>query len=145
MTDDITSLARALPGSEPADPAALHAAGLALRIEWPEDYLALVARHNGVEGAIGEFGLVLTPVDELVRLNNDTVTELFPGLVIIGGDGAGEALAFDRNSGEVLLVPWIGAEEDWLMLGPTLTDAFRRMTSGAAFAARHRSRDSRSR
>ena len=141
MKDDITSLARSLPDSDPADPAALRAAGQALGIEWPSDYVTLVAAHNGVEGDIGPFGLVLTPVEELVEVNKNAAMEFFPGLVMIGGDGGGEALAIDRQSGEVLLVPWIGAEEDWLILGPTLTDAFRRMARGEVFAAPHRSRD----
>lgn len=137
MTDDITRLASTLPDSDPPDPAALRAAGEALGIEWPSDYVTLVTAHNGLEGDIGTFGLVLT-VDELVQINNHEVMEFFPGLVVIGGDGGGEALAIDRRSGEVLLVPWIGAQEDWLVLGSTLTDALRRMTRGDVFAAPHR-------
>ena len=138
MTDDITSLASNLPDSDPADPAVLRAAGEALGIVWPSDYVALVAAHDGVEGDVGTFGLVLTPVEDLVETNNNEVMEFFPGLVVIGGDGGGEALAIDPRSGEVLLVPWIGAEEDWLVLGATLTDAFRRMARGEVFAAPHR-------
>ena len=143
MTDEITRLARNLPGGHPADPAALQAAGQALGIEWPSDYVSLMTAHNGVEGDVGTFGLVLTPAEELVEVNNNDVMEFFPGLVVIGGDGGGEALAIDRRSGEVLLVPWIGAQEDWLILGPTLTDALRRMDRGDVFAAPHvrRSRD----
>ena len=138
MTDDITGLASSLPHSDPADPAALREAGQVLGIEWPSDYVALVAAHNGAEGDIGTFGLVLTPVEELVEVNKHEVMQFFPGLVMIGGDGGGEALAIDRRSGEVLLVPWIGAQEDWLVLGPTLTDAFRRMAHGDTFTAPHR-------
>src|SRR5258706_5823845 len=112
MTDDITRLASNLPNSEPMDPTALRVAGQALAIDWPDDYVALVAAHNGVEGDVGTYGLVLTPVEDLVEVNIHEVMEFFPGLVVIGGDGAVEAMAFDRRSGEVLLVPWIGAQED---------------------------------
>lgn len=138
MDSDIRALARNLPRSDPANTSALDAAGRALEIEWPSDYVALVAEHNGVEGDVGPFGLVLTPVEDLIEVNAHEVMQFFPGLVVIGGDGADEALAIDPRSGEVLLVPWIGAEEDWLVLGPTLTDAFRRMALGEVFSAPHR-------
>ncbi len=88
---------------------------------------AVISEHNGVEGDVGEWVLVLTPVEELVELNTDPVMQFFPGLVMIGGDGGGEALAIDRTTNEILLVPWIWGR---LVLGATLTEAFQRMERG---------------
>ena len=102
----------------------------------------VVSEHNGVEGDIGDWLLVLTPVEELVERNTDPVMEFFPGLVVIGGDGGGEALAIDRETHEVLLVPWIGGEEDWLVLGRSLTEAFQCMERGGVFDAPHQQRSS---
>ena len=112
--------------------------GHRLQIEWPEDYLRLIADHNGVEGDIGEWLLVLFAVEDLLDDNDPDFMEFFPGLVMMGGDGGGECLALDRATGEALLVPMIGDENDWLVLGSNLTEAFQRMESGEVFAAPHR-------
>jgi hypothetical protein len=135
MTDDLVRLAAGLPERPLTDSGALVDAGQRLRIDWPADYIALISRHNGVEGDVGEFGLVLTAVEELVTTNDADFADMFPGLVLIGGDGAGEALAIHRKTGQILLVPWIGDADDWLLLGDTITDAFRTLANGGAFTA----------
>jgi hypothetical protein len=70
--------------------------------------------------------------------------EFLPSLVIIGGYGGGENLALDRSTGEVLLVPMIGTEEDWLVLASNLVEAFQRMERAAVFEAPHREADAES-
>jgi hypothetical protein len=137
--DELRRLAAQLPQAELERNDLLDDAGRALGIDWPADYQALVRDHNGVEGDIGDWLLVLTPVEDLVERNTDPVMEFFPGLVIFGGDGGGEALAFDRETREVLLVPWIGDQGDWLILGATLTEAFQRMERGRVWEAPLRS------
>ena len=136
---ELERLARQLPRASPVSPELLVEAGRALNIEWPPEYVALISAHNGAEGDVGDWLLVLTPVEELIERNTDPLMEFFPGLVIVGGDGGGEALAIDRVSHEILLVPWIGGEEDWLVLGATLTEAMQRMEQGRVFEAPHRS------
>ncbi|MHB8961366.1 MAG: SMI1/KNR4 family protein [Candidatus Limnocylindrales bacterium] len=135
---ELARLVALLPRAQPADPGTLAEAGRMLGIEWPAEYVSIVSEHNGVEGDIGDWLLVLTPVEELVEQNTNPVMEFFLDLVIIGGDGGGEALAIDRATHEILLVPWIGGEEDWLVLGRTLTEAFQRMERGEVFDAPHR-------
>ncbi len=131
----LTELTAALPTTPLRDHAALAQAAEALDIKWPDDYLAVIEAHDGVEGDVGEWNLVLRAAAELVEANTDPVMEFFPDLVIIGGDGGGEALAIHRRTGEVLLVPWIGTQDDWLVLGRTFTEALERMQNGTVFDA----------
>jgi hypothetical protein len=44
-------------------------------------------------------------------------------VVFFGGNGGGEGFAFDRETGDVLLVPWIGDRGDWIRLGSNLVEA----------------------
>jgi hypothetical protein len=137
---ELTRLSRQLPRADIAHPEMLAETGRTLGIDWPPEYVAVISAHNGVEGDIGEWLLVLTPVEELVGRNTTPMMEFFPGLVMIGGDGGGEALAIDRATHEILLVPWIGGEQDWLVIGATLTEAFQRMERGDVFNTPHRPR-----
>ena len=59
--------------------------------------------------------------------------EFSPGLVVIAGDAAGEALARHRETGELTLAPWIGVQADWVVLGATFIDGLRRMHRGEVF------------
>lgn len=131
----LRQLVASLPRSPLGDPAALTEAGRTLGIDWPDDYLAVMRDHDGVEGDIGEWNLVLRAADNLVEANTDPVMEFFPDLVIVGGDGGGEALAIHRHTREVLLVPWIGGQDHWLVLGQTFTEALQRMHDGTVFDA----------
>ena len=134
---ELTRLAHQLPTAELANHDLLVEAGRTLDVEWPAEYVALVSAHNGAEGVVGDWLLVLTRVEDLVEQNSPQVIEFFPGLVVIGGDGGGEALAIDRATQEILLVPWIGGQEDWLVLGKTLTEAMQRMERAEVFDAPH--------
>ena len=137
-TTELKRLSAQLPRADLLHPALLAETGRTLGVEWPRDYVVIISEHNGAEGDIGNWHLVLTPVEQLIEQNINPVMESFPGLVIIGGDGGGEALAIDRATHEVLLVPWIGSEEDWLVLGSTMTEALQRMERGEVFDAPHR-------
>ena len=138
--DELDRLTAALPRIPLDDPRELANAGRVLGIEWPSDYVEVITRHDGAEGDVGPFGLVLYRADELIERNRHEAMESFPGLVMIGGDGGLEALAIDRATGEVLLVPWVGGEEDWLVLGSTLTEALQRLERDEAFDAPNRPR-----
>jgi hypothetical protein len=138
-TDELGRLVAKLPRRTLDNPALLAEAAERFQIDWPEDYVRLIADHNGVEGYIGDWRLVLSSVEDLPGFNDPDLMEFFPGLVMIGGDGGGESLALDRATREVLLVPLIGSEEDWLVLGTSLTEAFGRMERGEVFDAPYRS------
>ena len=135
MSGDLTSLVDGLPDRLLDDADLLREVGRRLGIDWPADYLTMISQHNGVEGDVGKFALVLTAVEELVEANGATVAAMFPDLVLLGGDGGGEALAIHRHTGQLLLVPWIGAREDWLLLGDTVTNGLRTLAEGRAFSS----------
>lgn len=135
---ELDRLTAALPEAPLGDAALLQETGRQLDLEWPADYARVISRHNGVEGEIGDWRIVLTPVEELLDRNEPELMEFFPGLVLIGGDGGGEAIALDRVTGEVLLVPLIGSHDDWLVLGRHLTEALQRMERGEVFSAPRR-------
>lgn len=111
----------ARPGaSEPAIAAAEQAIGRSL----PDDYRAFLRESNGIEGLVGEAYLMLWPVEELGTLNADARTYV-PGLVLVGGDGGGEALGFlETNRGtRYVQVPFSGMSADATEdLGATLAD-----------------------
>ena len=68
----------------------------------PEDYLRFLRFSNGGEGplSIQPFWLVLDSAAFVTStLLDGTLSEFFPGLVVIGSNGAGEAIAFDFRSG----------------------------------------------
>ena len=100
---EVDRLTAALPRRSLIDRTALAAAGRTLGVVWPADYEHVISGHDGVEGDVGDWRLVLWPVEELVDHNTGDHMQSFAGLVLLGGDGAGEALALDRSSGEVLL------------------------------------------
>jgi len=128
----------------------LAAAGKELDIEWPTDYRALMIELGAAVGFVGEAYVMFSPCSELVEINHrvqhppkldlptperpawmakyqwvqdEPEEEVFPGLVLIGSNGGGENLAFDRKTGAVVLVPAIGDIEDAILLGADLTEA----------------------
>jgi len=147
---ELARLVQKLKPGEPADQAVLAAAGKELEIEWPADYRALMIELGAAEGFVGENYVRFTPCTQLVEINHlaqrppkldlpvparpawmakykwgndEPEEEFFPGLVLIGSNGGGENLAFDRKTGAVVLVPAIGNIEDAILLGANLTEA----------------------
>jgi hypothetical protein len=137
-TSELDRLAASLPRKSLDNPALLVEVGERLGVEWPEDYVRLISQHNGVSGDIGDWYLVLSSVEDLPGDNDPAVMEFFPGLVMIGGDGGGEALLLDRATGEVILAPLVGGPEDGLVLGSNLVEALQRMERDEVFDAPHR-------
>lgn len=80
----------------------------------PADYVDFLRKSNGGEGFIGENAyLILWPVEQLLEMNSAYQTQEYaPGLLLIGSDGGGEAIAFDTNSPEfpVVSVPFVGMD-----------------------------------
>jgi hypothetical protein len=70
----------------------------------PDDYLSFLSFSNGGEGplSIDPFWLVLHDAAFVAKtMRNGTFAEFFPGLIVIGSSGAGEAIAFDVRQGIV--------------------------------------------
>jgi len=68
----------------------------------PESYYSLLAYSNGGEGslAVQPYWFCLHPAEEVVRIEQSgDFREFFPKLFVIGGNGAGEAIAFDLREG----------------------------------------------
>ena len=71
--------------------------------ELPESYYALLSFSNGGEGplAVQPLWLCLYPAEEVVQIERDaTFREFFAKLFVIGGNGGGEAVAFDLRGSE---------------------------------------------
>jgi hypothetical protein len=84
-------------------------------LKLPEEYVALIRRHNGGEGFIGSEYLILWKVEELVSFNHDyEVREYIPDLLLFGSNGGGEAYGFKTNlvPWEIIRVPFVGMAPD---------------------------------
>ena len=69
----------------------------------PESYYEHLSASNGGEGPlpVQPFWLCLFPAEEVSKIASDSASSpYFPGLFVIGGSGAGEAVAFDLRQGE---------------------------------------------
>lgn len=69
----------------------------------PESYYALLSFSNGGEGplAVQPLWFCLYPAEEAAQIERDGIfREFFEGLFVIGGNGGGEALAFDLRETE---------------------------------------------
>ncbi len=99
-----------------------------LRTRLPDDYVAYLRRSNGGEGFVGEAYLRLWRAEELAQFNREyQVNMLAPGLVAFGGDGGGEAFAFDTRDRKmpVVCVPFIGMSlEDAILTAASFTELF---------------------
>lgn len=74
----------------------------------PESYLACLTESNGGEGPLGvqPFWLLLYPAEEVTEIETEgSYHEFFPGLFVIGSNGAGEAVALRTDKdGEARVV-----------------------------------------
>lgn len=88
---------------EGASPEALSGLRVVSPASLPESYYALLAYSNGGEGplCVQPLWLSLFPSEEVVRLLlAGTFRDGFPNLLVIGSNGAGEAVAFDLGASE---------------------------------------------
>ena len=88
---------------------------VAARLSLPEDYKEFLCQRNGGEGFVGDRYLVLFQIESLKKQNDGyNFADFFPGLLLIGSDGAGEAFAFDttREPWSVVMLPFIGFIKD---------------------------------
>lgn len=70
-------------------------------VDLPESYYSLLTFSNGGEGplAVPPLWFQLYPAEEAAQIERDrTFREFFEGLFVIGGNGGGEAVAFDLRA-----------------------------------------------
>jgi hypothetical protein len=88
-----------------ASPAVLGELRSALPVRLPAAYLDLLAFSNGGEGPlpVQPLNLCLYSAKEVIEIEREgSFKEFFPGLLVIGGNGGGEAIALDIRGAE----PW---------------------------------------
>ena len=97
-----------------------------LECVFPDDYRTFIRLSNGAEGSIGRDGYIaLWSLDEVIELNElCNVKKFAPGLILFGGDGGGEAFAFDARYGSmpIVQVAYVGMSLDpneLIALAPT--------------------------
>lgn len=91
-------------------------------VKLPQDYIDFMKEHNGGEGDIGESWLVLYPMEELQKYNDDSeISEYLPNHIIIGGDG-GEELYGITPDGKYFNVPSMFEEEEVTILCDDIKD-----------------------
>lgn len=98
-------------GNPPADAASIQQFESESGLRLPEDYRQLLRHTDGGEGFVGNAYVILWRVGELLEMNRGyQVAEFAPGLLLIGSDGGGEALAFDMRTEAkpVVSVPFVG-------------------------------------
>lgn len=121
-------------------PEGIVAAEAALGVNLPEDYKAFLRLHDGAEGFVGDHYLVLWRASELPQFNREYEFPTYaPGLLGFGGNGGGEAFAFDTRQVPfpVVIVPLIGmSREDAIPVAKSFAALFYRMIQpgGSLFA-----------
>ncbi|MCH5347918.1 MAG: SMI1/KNR4 family protein [Oscillospiraceae bacterium] len=91
-------------------------------VKLPQNYIDFMKEHNGGEGDIGESWLVLYPMEELQKYNdNSEISEYLPNHIIIGGDG-GEELYGITTDGKYFNVPSMFEEEEVTILCDDIKD-----------------------
>ena len=93
----------------PATDAEVEQAERRLGVRLPADYRSYLLGQNGLKGWFGDVYLELYPVSRVVDAAEAQTWQ--PGLVLIGGDGAGEAVGYDFRKPEppIVLVNLVSA------------------------------------
>lgn len=91
---------------------ALAAAQRDLGVALPDDYVAFLRQSDGAGGWLGDSPVQLWPAGELAHHNREQ-PDYGEGLVLIGSDGCGNALALNLASTPATAVafPWVGGPE----------------------------------
>lgn len=115
-------------GAEAPD---FEALGRELGLPLPEDYRPFLATSGGFEGRFGATRLILHGVDRLTVVHRESrAAEFFPGLIILGSDGAGSLFAFDSTIDRYVVVPNMGSPKEGVPLGATAAEFLERVHEG---------------
>lgn len=118
----------------PASGGDVRSAETALGISLPQDYHDFLLRHDGGEGFVGEYYLILWKASELVPFNKDYEVDLYaPGFVIFASNGGGEGFAFDtrREPFGIVQVPFVGlSHADAVLVAGSFIELLERFEDG---------------
>lgn len=147
LAPELADFILVLSSGAPGDLDALGAAGRALGIEWPPDYVAVMAQRDGGSGNIDGWPIHLWPAGALVHANAGPRARGGTGVVWFGWDGLGEDYGFDRATGKVVLRADGGELEvirdslvDWMRRPPDFGDSRGQATHNLARATARRDR-----
>ncbi len=93
-------------------------------VKLPQDYIDYMIENNGYVGIINEDYVDIWEL-ESITLQNERYDseEFYPGLVLFGSDGGGEAYAFDKNNNmNIVDVPFIGDENDIIVVSKSFNE-----------------------
>jgi len=87
------------------------------------------------ESAYDFDGAYLVENDELLPYNADHIAaELYPGYFLIGSDGGGEAFAIEKATGNFVVIPFIGHDEETdIVIGRTWDEFLQRLQADNLF------------
>jgi SMI1 / KNR4 family (SUKH-1) len=88
-----------------------------LDFELPKDYLEVIRWYNGSEGEVGKGYLILLPISDLVKANQDCyyLVNGSPGYFLFGQNAATTAYIFSKNKSTYHEVEFISGSEDSLV------------------------------
>jgi len=103
-----------------------------LGVVFPSDYVTFMQVSNGGEGSVDKGHVRLWPGEELVESNEGyRAREFYPRYALLGSNGGGEAIAIRKGTHEIVLLPFIGNEDDALVGGTTLVEFLTAYGSGS--------------
>jgi hypothetical protein len=102
MENAIAQLTAQLRKKGPVDRLVVERIEIQLGQEFPQDYKAFIAQHNGAAGPVGSASfLQLWRVEDIPDLN-EGVPDLAPGLLLFGSDGGPTYYAFDTRASNAI-------------------------------------------
>lgn len=99
-----------------------------LGLSLPQDYVDFLLITNGYHGAIGQSHCRFFPIEQVVKYTKDYGGEYFPWIVVIGTDGGNEMYVIDKRKKPTFgILPYIGDESDFIVLGDTFEEFIRHL------------------
>lgn len=124
MNNDLQKLIKKLNLNSPTTEDQIQKIEKHFQIKFPSEYVEFMLQSSGAEGFVNEEYLKLWKVEDLPQMNEGyKADEFFPGLILFGSDGGGEAYAFDKKENmSIVNPPFIGSSEDIRKCGKTFTE-----------------------
>ncbi len=129
MRSEIAELVHECKLNGPPNPSDLDKLRQSLPSGFPSDYMEFLAQFNGMEGFMRDGSyLMLWRAEKICEFNDGyCVSELAPGIVLIGSDGGGNAFGVDTRVEpyRFIAVPFVDLDLEYLqVLGSSLEEFF---------------------
>ncbi len=134
MTNRIDEMLRECERELGASLAAIEKTEKALKVSFPEDYIAVMTASNGIEGFVGKEYLAVFSVEEKIGGYSEiSYDEYAEGVAIFANNGGGEGFGIvtSINPPEYICVP-LGAwhKEDVIVLGHSFLEFLETISTG---------------